>query len=266
MARERREREQLLGGDVARRDRRSSGRRAKPRTTPSPLGVPMRVSVGRLGRPRERRLGRDRFRRGASSSATRFPSSRCVDPLSSEPERAAQCQVIARPRAADRRSSRTTRFRPTAVPARLELLAVDLRVAGGRSLLAVTQHLADLRKRRARSQHLGRGGVTQRVRTDRRYSCSFARRADDPPHRAAVDRADQCDRAARTRRAALAHRTPLGQIAGRSPPRRRPASAAGPDGFPRTRISPLRQSTSSSVTAATSPARNPSRQSTNTIA
>ena len=50
----------------------------------------------------------------------------------------------------------------------------------------MAQHLADLRKRRATSEHLGRGRVPQPMRADPRHARPVTRRADDPPDRASV--------------------------------------------------------------------------------
>jgi len=59
-------------------------------------------------------------------------------------------------------------------------------ICGSFSPYPLAQHLADLRKRCARPEHLGRGRVPQLMRADPRQARPVARRADDPPDRASV--------------------------------------------------------------------------------
>jgi hypothetical protein len=132
--------------------------------------------------------------------------------------------------------------------------------------VTVTKHLADVEQRRAGGAHLGRGGVPQPVRADAVQASASAGPGDylaDPTRRQRrVGRMHQQEQAAASSAAPSAPAV-LGDGLTHVVGQRQPLTSVA---LPHTHSSPVRQSMSSMLSAATSPARSPSRASTVRIA
>jgi hypothetical protein len=148
---------------------------------------------------------------------------------------------------------------------RPQRLAVDPGIYRGGLLLAVAQHLADLRQRRARPEHLGRRAMPETVSAHAGKPRPGTRLADEPPDR--VRRQPPKRRCHAQNRARLSHRGRRGRYdASASPTSTGSGNTSCREPLPRIKSSPARQLTSSSLIAATSPRRSPNRASNNRIA
>ena len=146
-----------------------------------PLTPVVRVRVRRQPRPLERQLGGDPLSaRLLEELDEPFQQPAVLGHL--EPEPATDPQIVSQ-RFAQRAHAAPPSCDGHGRASARSASAVDLGVYRGRLLLAVAQHLADLRQRRALPEHLGRGGVPQPVRAHARQPRPGARLADDPADR-----------------------------------------------------------------------------------
>jgi len=132
--------------------------------------------------------------------------------------------------------------------------------------VAVSQDLTDLNEAGARAVHLGRGAVTQPVRAQLGHAGALAGAHHDMTDRPSAHRAIG-GTGVHEHVAALAARAAAPQVGRqRLADVDRQRQPIAPAALPTTTSSPARQSMSSSISAATSPARNPSRTRTVKIA
>jgi len=130
---------------------------------------------------------------------------------------------------------------------------------------SVAQHLADLRQRRALSEHLGRRGVPQPVSAYAGKPRPRARLAHDPPGRVRGKALKRCCHAQK-QRPALAPRAAAQIRHHRFTDIDRNGNTSCREPLPRIRSSPARQSTSSSRSRAISQPRSPILESSIRIA